>query len=77
VLSFNDSLVERSRAEPVSEGMKEEIRKIVEEARTKAPPPRAGGWAGGAGGGASYLLDEVDELLQDGVSDVGQLMDHI
>lgn len=79
VLSFNDPLVAKSMAEPVTGEVESEIARIVEEAGRviQLRSGRVGGTGGGAG---SAYMDEVDALiLQNDTesTDIGQLLDQI
>ena len=80
VLSFNDPLVAKSLAEPVTGDVEREIARIVDEAARPMVPQRGG--AGGAGGGADAMyMDEVDALIlgpsEAESTDIGQLLDQI
>jgi serine/threonine protein kinase len=77
VLSFNDPLVAKSLAEPVTGEVESEIARIVEEAG-RGIAMRGGNVVGGNAGSA--YMDEVDALIlqNDAEStDIGQLLDQI
>jgi serine/threonine-protein kinase SRK2 len=80
VLSFNDPLVAKSLAEPVTGEVESEIARIVDEAG-RGIALRGNGTVGGTGGAAgSAYMDEVDALiLQNDTesTDIGQLLDQI
>ena len=83
VLSFNDPLVAKSLAEPVTGEVESEIARIVDEAgRGVALRGNGVSGVGGSGGGSrdAAYMDEVDALIlqNDAEStDIGQLLDQI